>query len=85
MILRILNPDVNVAKVSGWGVTQSDEDDQLNIVRFHQLQKLEVPLINVQDCAQLFLSSAGVDISSDLRYWRGCQPIFIETLLCLEK
>ena len=80
MILRILNPDV--AKVSGWGVTQSDEDDQLNIVRFHQLQKLEVPLINAQDCAQLFLSSAGVDISSDLRYvlprrkyWRGCHFI----------
>jgi len=52
--------------VAGWGRTYNDTaDDSINIVSTPKLQKLEVPVLNLQKCLQKY-KNLNLDLSEDL-------------------
>lgn len=54
------------ALVAGWGRTYNDTaDDSINIVSTPKLQKLEVPVLNLQKCLQKY-KNLNLDLSEDL-------------------
>ena len=56
------------AQVAGWGKTQNKTADKSTyIVATPKLQKLEVPVLSIQNCLQK-IKDVGFDASEDLRY-----------------
>ena len=56
-----------MAKVVGWGSTETDVDDEISIISTSSQQKLDMPVISIKDCINKF-KKRGLDLTKDLRF-----------------